>query len=185
MHFEDYLATIDPARRDRILLRLALLRAGPQVCRQAERNLRLDPRLDDILCGALADALENTHPDVSAVVLVVRSAMEPRILTGPLVLLPSDTVFGRIVAEDLFARQMAKDRTLSVPHMRRDLRRTVNKSIQAIRVLWRHRPLGRYVMWATFDLASKDPFSHSFANSLAFRAAIWRMAQRRWSRWPG
>jgi len=153
-------------------VRLAFLRGGPQVCRQAERNLRLDPRFDDVLSAMLAEALEKTSPDLGAVVLTIRSVMQRRILTGPIVVLPGDTVFGRVVPEDLLARQMAKDRSMSVAQMRRDLRRAVDKSIPVIRLLWRHRPLGRYVMWATFDLASPDPFSHSFATSLDLRACM-------------
>lgn len=172
MHFEEYLATTDPAKRERVDVRLAFLRGGPQICRQAERNLRLDPRFDNVLSATLADALEKTYPDLGAVVQAIRSVMQRHILTGPIVVVPDDTVFGRVVAEDLLARQMAKDRSVSVALMRRDLRRTVGRSISTIRVLWRHRPLGRHVMWATFDLASRDPFSHSFATSLDLRACM-------------
>ena len=160
MCLEKALSALPPADRLQVedgLLRLARISG---LTFQAVQNFQIESRLARECWASL---LKNLSASTSAgsTCAAVTSILQLYTLSGPPVSLPDKRRLGRAISLQKFCNllvDLGHYGAISSAHCA--VRNMLNKPLLVLRKNWRHIPLGRYLMWSTFN--PEDDIEHPF-----------------------
>jgi hypothetical protein len=169
---KDALEGEPPDLRDEFYKRMRTLASASATNRQAFLNLEMESRLTATAWLDLINAVLTGDPSPLEIQKRVIQTCRLHVLSGPEAT-ASSLVFGRAVTRDRFCELMVDlgvHPTLDAA--RRELRRVKRLMPHQLRIRWRNRVLGRYVIWSTFSLSASDPFDGIKGSSDRFRCLL-------------
>jgi len=160
MVFGKVMARMEPGRRMAVEQRLKTLAAASAVGRQIEQNIRNEGRLPESAAEDILETLTDTPNDSMKLREAYQLACRRHILEGHGMHGSLPGLLGRVSSTDAFCH-MLFDMGLfdSMGHAKEEVRYWVRISVEDLAK--RKVPLGRYVMWATYNKARRqeNPFA--------------------------
>jgi hypothetical protein len=149
------------------------LQSAPSVLRQAFINIDTERLLPCRFWRGLMTKIADIHGDAVKLRDAIREYMQTTRFRGPQAKVKPDTVLGRATTrEDLaghFTRKAYFPEELAAML---SIEEAVGSTVGEIRARWGHFELGRYVMWATFDLDGHRPFQHAGGDAKKLRGRL-------------
>jgi hypothetical protein len=171
MRFEEFRMTLDEDARsgldDEWRKCLGLFRAAAGIHWQFVINLEAERRLPESGWATLCQVILQGTSQVSDLQRVLTDAFRSYIRKGPVVGLPKSVPLGRAITREIFLELLRRQFTFNSDDEKDQFVEDLlapDASVDAIREILEDKELGRYLMWATFDLGSdgepsgRDPF---------------------------
>lgn len=154
--------------RETVTSKLAVLSAASAAARFAVRNLYEEPNLSEFAWRRLIEQVELSPSDAQHVKDAVTHTFRSLILTGPSATIPASRRLGALLPMDALAQYLVDSgHARTIMQARRLARRRLDHDQGAVLKVWKEVPLGRHVMWATFDPEGGPAFADDWsANDL-------------------
>jgi hypothetical protein len=157
---EEVLANRDAGDQDQVEACLYSLSAYRTTTYQAFENLKMESRLPEAAWNELIDALLIVTAEGAAVRNALRAVFRRWVLIGTIIGVTSETIFGRAIStESLKALLRKRTPGRKAGDFATEIRDFYTKPLSLIRKRWSRRGLGNYLMWSTFSIHSRRPFS--------------------------
>jgi len=159
--FEQFLLLAGEAVRYSVEERLTVLAKSSGTCSQAVRNLLDEHRFETAICTEFLTTLASCACSALEVQTALVTLARRFTMTGPSAEFRADTVLGRAVTTDEFARVLKEVGYYpTIDSARVALRELLDRPVSLIRSTWNGWLLGRHTTWSTFSADSPaDPFA--------------------------
>lgn len=159
MSFERALSKLSQEKRRVVRQRLADFSAESAIHQQMVHNLYAESRLAEPEWTPLVDLLLNPTTNIQESEKEIRKFCRERILKGQISSPPSNLDYGRVITLEQLCEVLVKAHFFNdTDDAKATLELMIDLNPEDLPPQWAEIPLGRYLMWSTFDPENGKPF---------------------------
>ena len=174
MNLSQFISSLPTGEQQALQERLDLL-SQHGMGRQFVLNLNAEVRFIPAIWQMLHQALITASPDVADLYRAFVGVFQSYILSGGAIQSPWPTRYGRATTESNFYALLVKHGLATSPTgAKRFVTNLMKKPLSLTQTRLAHKPLGQYLIWATFDETnpSGDPFHKLLKDAEGIRACL-------------